>query len=51
VRAPGDLSQLVKRLRIDEPGDALANGQAPTVVLPLDARWSAELLGQRLAAP
>jgi hypothetical protein len=51
ARLAGDLAQLVKAAGVDEPVDPLADGQSAAVVLSLDARGAAELLGKRLAPP
>src|SRR5574341_76428 len=50
VCSAGDLAQLVEAAGVREPGDPLADRQAPAVVLALDALGAAELLGERLAA-
>src|SRR5918999_5276448 len=51
ARLAGDLPELVKAAGVDEPVDPLPDGEAAAVVLALDARGAAELLGERLAPP
>jgi hypothetical protein len=48
--AAGDLADLVERALVDEARDALANGEAPAIVLPFHPLGAAERLGEGLAA-